>query len=336
MKEIKVCVVGLGAIGSWLAYRLAALPQVQLSCLVKPSHLSAIEHDGLRLSHASSHEGEQPLPPLKPHRISDQPQELGPQDWVILCIKSTALADMAQSLKPLLHQDTSILSVMNGVPWWFFNYDQAPFKGRVLKSIDPLGQIQEHLPLERWLGTVVHASCTAPRAGHCHHHFGQTLITGEPTGKTSVRAQEITQLLSLAGFDSVLSPFIQKDIWYKLLGNMTINPLSALTGATTDLILGDDLVKALVSQVMLEAKEMGAKMSLPITQTPEDRHLVTAKLGAFKTSMLQDFEAKRPLELNALIGAVHEMSRWLEHPTPYMDALFGLSRLHARVHGLYP
>lgn len=335
MQSIKVCVVGLGAIGSWLSYRLASIAHVQLSCLVKDTQLDRLSQEGLLLTQGTPTAGEAPLPALKPFRVGTSAQDLGPQDWVILCIKSTALSGMAQDLKPLLGHDTHILSVMNGVPWWFFNYDNAPFKGRVFKSIDPSDHIQEQLPLKHWLGAVVHASCTAPRAGHCHHHFGQTLIVGEPTGQESARAKEITQLLELAGFESVLSPFIQKDIWYKLWGNMTINPLSALTGATTDQILADELVKSLVSQVMLEAKAMGEKIGLPITQTPEDRHLVTAKLGAFKTSMLQDFEAKRPLELDALIGAVHEMSRWLDHPTPYMDALFGLSRLHARVHGLY-
>lgn len=335
MKNLKVCVVGLGAIGSWLAYRLASLPQVELSCLVKPQQLSLLRQEGLVLSEAGQNTNSLQAPALMPRRLSDQAHELGAQDWVILCIKSTALLDMAPLLTPLLQEDTKILSVMNGLPWWFFNYDAAPFKARVFKSIDPNGQIQAQLPLKHWLGAVVHASCTAPRAGHCHHHFGQTLIVGEPNGDQSSKAQEITQLLSSAGFESVLSSCIQKDIWYKLWGNMTINPLSALTGATTDQILADALVKALVSQVMLEAKEMGAKIGLPIAQTPEDRHAVTAQLGAFKTSMLQDFEAKRPLELDALIGAVHEMSRWLEHPTPYMDALFGLSRLHARVHGLY-
>jgi len=335
MKTLKICVVGLGAIGSWLSYRLASLPQVELSLLVKSHHLGALSQEGLILTHSTAPQKEEPVLRLDPQHLSDKAESLGPQDWVILCIKSTGLSELAPAIKPLLGKDSKILTLMNGVPWWFFNYENAPFKGRVLQSVDPLGEIQKHLPLTHWLGGVVHASCTAPRAGHCHHHFGQTLIVGEPQGGQSAKAQEITALLHQAGFESVLSTCIQKDIWYKLWGNMTINPLSALTGATTDLILADELVKNLVSRIMQEAKEMGQKMGLPIEQTPEDRHLVTAKLGAFKTSMLQDFEAKRALELDALIGAVHEMSRWLEHPSPYMDALFGLSRLHARVHGLY-
>ncbi|HWJ95634.1 MAG TPA: ketopantoate reductase C-terminal domain-containing protein, partial [Telluria sp.] len=166
-------------------------------------------------------------------------------------------------------------------------------------------------------------------------HFGNRLINGEPSGERSERVQRLHELLQRAGFESVLSEQIQKDIWYKLWGNMTVNPISAFTGATTDLILKDDLVRGFVSRVMLEAREIGGRIGIPIEQQPEDRHQVTMKLGAFKTSMLQDVEAGKPVELDALVTVVQELGQLTAVPTPFTDALLGLSRLHARVHGLY-
>jgi 2-dehydropantoate 2-reductase len=165
------------------------------------------------------------------------------------------------------------------------------------------------------------------------------LILGEPAeqnGKVSTRVQQLVADLQAAGFNASASAQIQKDVWYKLWGNMTVNPISAITGATTDLILKDDLVRDFVSKVMLEAKAIGEKIGIPIAQTPEDRHAVTMKLGAFKTSMLQDVEARKTVELDALVSGVQELGQLTHISTPYTDALLGLSRLHAQVRGLYP
>jgi 2-dehydropantoate 2-reductase len=165
------------------------------------------------------------------------------------------------------------------------------------------------------------------------------LILGEPAeqnGKVSTRVQQLVADLQEAGFNASASAQIQKDVWYKLWGNMTVNPISAITGATTDLILKDDLVRDFVSKVMLEAKAIGEKIGIPIAQTPEDRHAVTMKLGAFKTSMLQDVEARKTVELDALVSGVQELGQLTHISTPYTDALLGLSRLHAQVRGLYP
>jgi 2-dehydropantoate 2-reductase len=167
------------------------------------------------------------------------------------------------------------------------------------------------------------------------HHFGNKLIIGEPSGEKTARVQRLAALLQAAGLEAVLSEQIQKDAWYKLWGNMTMNPISAMTGATTDKVLDDELVRAFIGQCMLEAREIGARVGIPIDQEPEDRHQVTRKLGAFKTSMLQDVEAGKPVELDALVSVVREMGQLTGVPTPSIDALLGLSRLHARVHGLY-
>ena len=185
------------------------------------------------------------------------------------------------------------------------------------------------------IGCVVHASCSLDAPGVVRHHFGNGLIIGEPSGEATPRAQRLETLLKQAGFEARLSPRIQKDVWYKLWGNMTVNPISALTGATTDLILNDELVRSLISTIMLEAREIGERIGVPIAESPEDRHAVTRKLGAFKTSMLQDVEAHRPVELDALVSVVRELGQRAGVATPFTDALLGLARLQARQLGLY-
>ena len=191
------------------------------------------------------------------------------------------------------------------------------------------------IPAAHVIGCVVHASCSLNSPGFVKNHFGNKLIIGEPSGERTARVQALAALLEQAGHEVVLSEQIQKDAWYKLWGNMTVNPVSAMTGATTDLIMNDELVRGFISSVMLEAREIGARIGIPIAQQPEDRHQVTRKLGAFKTSMLQDVEAGKPVELDALVTVVKELGALTGVATPFTDALLGLSRLHARVHGLY-
>ena len=201
--------------------------------------------------------------------------------------------------------------------------------------MDATGEIARSIPPASIIGCVVHASCSVDAPGVIRHHFGNGLILGEPSGYTTPRVQGLAELLVRAGFAATVSPQIQKDTWYKLWGNMTVNPISALTGATTDLILGDELVCGFVSSVMLEAKEIGAGIGIPIEQQPEDRHAVTRKLGAFKTSMLQDVEAGKAVELDALVTVVKELGALTGVATPMTDVLLGLARLQARVRGLY-
>ena len=198
------------------------------------------------------------------------------------------------------------------------------------------GTIARALPARHIVGCVVHASCSLREPGFVAHHFGNKLIIGEPSGEKTARVIELAALLERAGFETAVSDQIQKDAWYKLWGNMTVNPISAMTGATTDLIMDDELVRGFISSVMLEAREIGACIGIPIDQQPEDRHQVTRKLGAFKTSMLQDVEAGKPVELDALVTVVKELGELTGVPTPFTDALLGLSRLHARGLGLYP
>jgi 2-dehydropantoate 2-reductase len=225
--------------------------------------------------------------------------------------------------------------MMNGVPWWFCD-GVSGFPPGHLQSVDPSGVIGQSIAFERVIGSVVHAACSMPEPGLVVNKMGKGLIVGEPHGGTSERSADIAALLADAGFDVTHSDNVRYDIWYKLWGNMTMNPVSAITGATIDRVLADPLVRAFCSACMQEAAGIGARIGCEIQQSPEDRHLVTAKLGAFKTSMLQDVEAGRQIELDALVASVCEISSRLGMQTPNINAMLGLSRLFGRVHQLYP
>jgi 2-dehydropantoate 2-reductase len=324
---MKVCIYGAGAIGGWIGMGLARAG-CSVSVVARGGTLEALQLHGLRLNQGG--------------KISSQavassavPAELGVQDMVVLSVKAPSLPEVARHIAPLLGPDTVVLTAMNGVPWWFLQGFGGALAGKRLGSVDPSGAITEAIPAKHIVGCVVHASCSLDEPGQVHHHFGNKLIIGEPSGEKTGRVQQLAALLEKAGFEAPVSDQIQKDIWFKLWGNMTANPISALTGATMDRVLDDELVTAFTHSIMLEAKEIGARMGIPINQTPDERHAVTRKLGAFKTSMLQDVEAGKPVELDALVTAVRELGQLTAVPTPCTDALLGLARLQARVKGLY-
>ena len=331
---MKVCIYGAGAIGGWIGVHLAQTGH-DVSVVARGATLEALQKNGLQCVQTQSPEAR-----LKAKvKVSALPADLGTQDLVVVAVKAPAMADVAQGIAPLLGPNTMVLTAMNGVPWWFFQGFGDKLQGATLNTIDPDGHIATAIPAHHVVGCVVHSSCSLDEPGVVRHHFGQGLILGEPAeqnGKVSTRVQQLVADLQAAGFNASASAQIQKDVWYKLWGNMTVNPISAFTGATTDLILKDDLVRDFVSKIMLEAKAIGEKIGIPIAQTPEDRHAVTMKLGAFKTSMLQDVEAGKTVELDALVSVVRELGQITQVSTPYTDALLGLSRLHASVHGLYP
>ncbi|WP_304304458.1 2-dehydropantoate 2-reductase [Pseudacidovorax intermedius] len=326
---MKICIYGAGAIGGWLGVALAQAGE-RLNVVARGATLEALQAGGLQLVRQG---GVATRVPVK--AVAD-PAELGPQDVVIVAVKAPALAAVAERIGPLLGPDTVVLTAMNGVPWWFLDGGfGGPLAGRRLSAVDPDGRIAAAIPGHHVIGGVVHASCSLDGPGVVRHHFGNGLIVGEPSGEPTERVQRLADLLQRGGIDARVSPQIQKDVWYKLWGNMTVNPISALTGATTDRILADDLLRGFISAVMLEARTVGERIGVPIAEMPEDRHAVTRKLGAFKTSMLQDVEAGRPVELDALVSAVRELAEGVGLATPFTDALLGLARVQARGLGLY-
>jgi 2-dehydropantoate 2-reductase len=324
----RVGIVGAGAIGGWLGVLLAQVG-CTVSALARGQTLAALQQDGLRL-----HLGGRDL--QAPVHAADAATALGVQDLVVVAVKAPALGSVSAQIGPLIGPDTVVLTAMNGVPWWFLNGFGGALAGTQLQAVDPGGAVARAIPARQVLGGVVHASCSVTAPGLIRHHFGDGLILGEPAGGSSARVQALAALLQRAGLQASVSPQIQRDIWFKLWGNMTVNPVSALTGATTDRILDDELVRGFISSVMLEARAIGARIGIPIEQQPEDRHAVTRKLGALKTSMLQDVQAHKPVELDALVGAVRELGQRTGVATPFTDALLGLSRLQAQTLGLYP
>lgn len=326
---MKICIYGAGAIGGWLGVALAQAGE-RLNVVARGATLDALQAGGLQLVRQGGVATRVPV-----NAVAD-PAALGPQDVVIVAVKAPALAAVAERIGPLLGPDTVVLTAMNGVPWWFLDGGfGGPLAGRRLSAVDPDGRIAAAIPGHHVIGGVVHASCSLDGPGVVRHHFGNGLIVGEPSGEPTERVQRLADLLQRGGIDARVSPQIQKDVWYKLWGNMTVNPISALTGATTDRILADDLLRGFISAVMLEARTVGERIGVPIAEMPEDRHAVTRKLGAFKTSMLQDVEAGRPVELDALVSAVRELAEGVGLATPFTDALLGLARVQARGLGLY-
>jgi 2-dehydropantoate 2-reductase len=326
---LKVCVVGAGAIGCFLGTRLARSGDAEVSALARGATLAALREHGWRLR-----EGAELLSGALAG-AADEAHALGTQDLVIIALKSPALPAVAPTLAPLLRADTVVLPAMNGVPWWF-GRGIAALDGPPLESVDPAGVIGRSIPLEHVVGCVIHAGVVTAGPALSEHRMGRGLILGEPSGTVSARVERLRALFERAGFDASASARIRYDIWYKLWGNMTMNPVTALTGATMDRVLDDPLTRAFCSQAMREAAAVGARIGCDVRESPEERHAVTRKLGAFKTSMLQDVEAGRAIELDALAGAVREIGARVGVATPSVDALFGLARLFGRVHGLYP
>jgi len=323
---MKVAVVGVGAVGGLIAARLGRAGH-QVSALARGETLARIRAEGVRVESARESFSVRVT-------ASDDAARLGPQERVVIAVKAPALPAVAGSIAAMLGPTTVLLPAMNGVPWWLLPAampDQAP-----LASVDPGGALLARLPLERVLGCVVHLAASSPAPGRVRHNIGERLIVGEPAGGVSARVEAVCAALASAGFQAEASADVRIDVWYKLWGNMTINPVSALTGALTDAILDDALVREFVLRCMSEAAEIGARIGCPIAQSGADRLDLTRELGGFRTSMLQDTDAGRTIELDALVTAVHEIAGRVGVEAPNIGALLGLSRLMARCRSLYP
>ena len=324
---MKVCVVGAGAIGTFVGAYLAR-SGCEVSALARGATAAALRAHGFRFQQDGA-------VLTAPVRVAEDAVGLGPQDLIVVAVKAPALAAAAGSVAALLGPRTTVLPAMNGVPWWFFHGLGGPHDGAAVRAVDPDGRIAAAIPVRHVIGCVVHATCSVPEPGLVRHGFGRGLIIGEPGGGASGRVSALGDRLTAAGFETTVSKRIQADVWFKLWGNMTMNPMSALTGATCDRLLDDPLLDRFILAIMAEAAAIGGKIGCPIHQSGEDRNAVTRKLGAFKTSMLQDVEAGKPLEIDALLTAVSEIGGRVSVPTPSTDALLGLTRVFAAGRGLY-
>jgi len=323
---MKIAIVGLGAIGGLIAARLAGAGH-RVSALARGETLTRVRERGLVVESA----GQRSVAHVE---VSDDAAALGPQELVVVAHKAPALAAVAPAVAALMGESTIVLPAMNGVPWWFLPA-AAPAEPP-LESVDPGGRLLALLPIARVLGCVVHLAASCPEPGVIRHGFGERLIVGEPRGGDSTRTRSVCATLAEAGFQAEASADVRREVWYKLWGNMTMNPVSALTGAPSDAILDDALVFDFMVRTMAEASAIGARIGCSIDQSGEERMKLARKLGSFRTSMLQDASAGRPLELDALVTAVHEIGARVGVATPNIGALLGLTRLMARQRGLYP
>jgi 2-dehydropantoate 2-reductase len=325
---VRITIYGVGAVGGFIGAKLAAAGN-EVSGVARGATLAALRDHGLRLN-----EGGQ----ASTHRIavSDDPAALGVQDVVVVAVKAPALPAVARGIAALIGPETLVMTAMNGVPWWFFDGFGGPYAGMRLPAVDPDGAVAAAIPAAQVVGCVVHGSFFVAEPGLIQHKAGRRLIIGVPAGGEPARLLELAGVLRAAGLEIDVSPRIQTDVWYKLWGNITMNPISALTGATSDRILSDPLVNRFCLDIMAEAARIGEWIGCPIAESGEERNAETRKLGGFKTSMLQDVEAGRAVELDALVTVVRDIGRAVGVPTPSIDTLLGLARLHARVRGLYP
>jgi 2-dehydropantoate 2-reductase len=319
---MKVTIVGAGAIGLWIAGRLSET-NAEVSLLARGQAQTRVLENGITIKESAEDT-------CKRIPVSDDAKDFGLQDLVIFAVKAQDLPTAAVVCKALINENTSILPAMNGVPWWFLEKVAQNVSSTSLLSVDPEGSCANFLPSSQVLGGVIHASCLIEQPGVVRHVMGNGFIIGSASELPEEKVKSVATLLTNAKFNVTVSQDIRYDIWYKLWGNMTMNPLSALTRSTCDVILDNSETRQFASDVMNEASRIGSAIGCPIKQTAEDRHEVTRKLGAFKTSMLQDAESGKQLELGALLEAPQEIARLVGINTPALDRLLGLMRVASK------
>jgi len=324
---MKLCVYGAGAIGGYLAVELA-LAGHDVCVIARGPHLKAIQEHGLKLRIQG---GE------KVARVAaaEDPRTFGFQDFVICTLKAHQAYECAAAFAPLLGPDTAVLWAMNGIPWWYFYKSGGRFEGHHLQSVDLGGRQWEGIQPQRVIGCVVEPACEVIEPGVIVHHNLKRFTIGEPDGNRSTRVQALSQVLGAAGFDAPVRDDIRWNIWLKLWGNVCFNPISVLTGATLDRMLGEPSLRALCVSMMLETKAVNEALGIRIPLEMMERRLaVAASLVGHKMSMLQDLERGRRLEIDALVTAVQELGRLTGVPTPLVDAVLALVKERARACGV--
>ena len=313
----RICIFGAGAIGGYVGARLALHGEAEVSLVARGAHLAAMEAKGLILKQAGE------IRTLHP-RVTADPHRLGHQDFIILTLKAHAVAGVIDQLQPLLGPDTAILFAQNGLPWWYFYRHGGPFDGHRLETVDPGGEIWNRLGPERALGCVVWQAAEIEAPGVIAHHFGDRMPIGEPSGEKSERSATLGRLLTAAGVKSPVRPNLRNEIWLKLWGNLSFNPVSVLTNGTLDGLARDPGTRRVVRIMMQEARAIAESLSVSFAVDIDERIEMAAKVGAHRTSMLQDVDAGRPTELDALLGVVIELGELTGLPTPSLKLVYDL------------
>ena len=324
---MRIGIYGAGAIGAWLGVELS-LAGEDVTLIARGPHLAAMQKNGVKLLIGGAEKVAHP-------RCVEDPQDAGPQDYVIVTLKAHSFPGVAGSLQPLFDDDTALVTGVNGIPWWYFYQLEGPYENHRLESVDPGGRIWDAVGPQRALGCVVYPAAEIAAPGIIRHIEGDRFILGEPDGRQSARATNLCEALKNAGFTSRVRNNIRDDIWVKLWGNLCFNPISALTHATLDKVAGEPGTGDVCRNMMLEAQEIGEKLGARFRVDIDKRIAGGAAVGAHKTSMLQDLELGRPMEIDALVTVVQELGRLVNVPTPTIDVVLALIQQRAAVAGTY-
>jgi len=319
----RICIFGAGAIGGYIGARLAHKGEADVSLVARGAHLAAIEANGLTLKQ----NGETITVKL---RATADPHDLGHQDFIILGLKAHAVSGVIESLQPLIGADTAILFAQNGLPWWYFYRHGGPYDGRRLESVDPGGLIWDRLGPERALGCVVWQAAEIEAPGVIAHHYGDRMPIGEPSNERSPRAVEVARLLTSAGLKSPVRNNLRNEIWLKLWQNLSFNPISILTNGALDALAADAGTRRVIHAMMSEARIVAETLGVTFPVDIEERIDMTAKAGPHRTSMLQDVEAGRPTELEALLGVVIELAEMTGIATPSLKLVYDLAKFRTQ------
>jgi 2-dehydropantoate 2-reductase len=326
---MRLCIFGAGAIGGLMAARLAARGDVEVTVIARGPHLAAMQAHGLKLL---SEGGETVVRP----RCVASAAEAGVQDYVVVTLKAHSLPGAAAQMQPLLGPETAVVSAVNGVPWWYFHGLGGPHEGRVVESVDPGGVVSALLPPSRAIGCIVYPAAEVIAPGVIEHTYGDRFSLGEPDGSRSPRVQRLSEALIAAGFKAPVRPRIRDELWVKLWGNLAFNPISALTTATLDVLIADDGQRGVARAMMLEGQRVAEALGVRFAIDVDKRIAGAAEVGAHKTSMLQDLERGRPMEIEALLGAVVELADLVGEPAPTCRTVLALVRARAKAAGCWP
>ena len=324
---MKVCIFGSGATGGYMGVELARAG-AEVSLIARGAHLQAIRENGLKLL-----VGEEEHVAHAP--ATDDPKELGPQDYVIIALKAHSIPGAVESIAPLLGNDTAVVTASNGIPYWYFHQHGGALQNSVLQSVDPDGKQWRFLKPERAIGCIVYPATEVVEPGVIKHVYGNKFPLGEPSGERTERVEKLSSLLTGAGFEAPVLDRIRDEIWLKLWGNLCFNPISALTHATLDVIAADPGTRAVARAMMTEAQTIAEKLGVRFRVDIERRINGAGRVGAHKTSMLQDLERRRPMEIDALVAVIQEMGHLTGTPTPTIDTVLALVRQRAKIAGLH-
>ena len=318
----KICIYGVGAIGGFLAARLAN-SGVQVSGIARGAQLAAIRKRGLTLMQ----DGAQFTTSIN---CVARPADLGPQDFVFLTMKSHTAPAIAEHIAPLLGSDSVVVTTYNGFPWWYFYRANGPDDSLTLESVDPGGRLWNSVGPERAVGSVVYPAARVVEPGVIEHVFGDRFSIGEPDGSISERALELAEIMKRAGFDVATVPNIRVEIWIKLIANAAFNPVSLLTGQTLGEMLDDAATYARLESIMVEAASVATVLGIELPFGPAQLLELTRPFGAHKTSMLQDFESGREVELDTIVGSITELARIFDIATPTLNTVLESARHHVQ------